>query len=283
MTIYISAKLGSNRKGRFLHSIVQAQPLTSDWQSNPPQQGLLLVQGDELNQVEDWRTLYHWSMQTGCAALVVDPLTSKTDCWQAPELEIDWHLAAAPNIIDANTDGLTKLLADEITQKIVGFSGSSNATLHQIADVVHTRYIRKHSNSGLFAMTTLPLWSLNLLDHSDILLDWLNWLITHSGDTTPSIVEVNKADFIPDKKDEVVLLLIYAIPGLTAKEICQHQTVKMLFDTSTLAIDQRWLDLYQYGFISENRLTEKGNTILINSDYWAYAELLCEQLRTGTQ
>ena len=57
----------------------------------------------------------------------------------------------------------------------------------------------------------------------------------------------------------------------------------MLFDTSTLAIDQRWLDLCQYGFISENRLTEKGSNVLMNSDYWAYAELLCEQLRTGTQ
>ncbi|MGH2248828.1 hypothetical protein ACQ1Y8_15640, partial [Enterococcus faecalis] len=77
-----------------------------------------------------------------------------------------------------------------------------------------TRYVRKHSNSGLFAVTTLPLWSLNLLDHTEVLVDWLNWFVDHAGVTTPVAEEkAELAAYLPDKYDLVVLLLLDAGHG----------------------------------------------------------------------
>ncbi|SUB18632.1 Uncharacterised protein [Pantoea agglomerans] len=72
MSLYLSAALASNRKGRFLQTVAGATPLTKDWISSPPASGLLIVQAEELTDANTMQHLYHWAMQAGCAALVIN-------------------------------------------------------------------------------------------------------------------------------------------------------------------------------------------------------------------
>ena len=149
-------------------------------------------------------------------------------------------------------------------------------------DVVHTRYVRKHSNSGLFAVTTLPLWSLNLLDHTEALVGWLNWFVDHAGVATPVAEEkAELAAYLPDKYDLVVLLLLYAGHGKSLAALVDNDTVKLMFDLNSLDAIKRSETLQLHGFINEAGLTESGKASLQASQYWAYAPLLSEQLDTG--
>lgn len=281
MSIYLSAVLGGNRKGRFLQSVVGAKLLTTDWLSSPPTSGLLLVQGEELVDADVLQLLYQWAMQTGCAALIVNPQANQLVLLEQLSTPLDWQLIPA-TFNAKETGGLIALLASETDQAIVGFAGSADRCQHQTGDAVHTRFVRKHSNSGLFAITTLPLWSLSLLDHAEILINWLKWFIDHAGIVEP--ITEHKAeltDYIPDKQDLVVLLLLYAGHGMTLQALAEHDAVKLMFEIDSLDIVKRGDVLQQYGFINDTGVTVAGKASLQTSQYWVYAPLLSEQLTTG--
>ena len=282
MTIYLSMPLSANRKGRFLQSIIGAQPLGEDWRIGSPKEGLLLVQGHELANLADLQHLYDWSMQSGCAALVIEPTSKLHNLWSSSSIGLDWQLV--PVVSAEQCDGLAGLVASETTLHVDGFTGSADLHLHHVGDKVHTRYVRKHSNSGLFAVTTLPLWSLNLLDQGDCLVEWLSWFINHAGVVTKQH-ETTQANgsFEPDQQDMVVLLLRYAGQGLTLQALAEHAAVKILFDVESLNIEQRGVTLEQHGYIKGNTLTKQGQDCLESSGYFAYAELLTEQIERGAQ
>ncbi|WP_228705519.1 hypothetical protein [Klebsiella pneumoniae] len=238
MSLYLSAALASNRKGRFLQTVAGATPLTKDWISSPPASGLLLVQAEELTDANTMQRLYHWAMQAGCAALVINLKAEQFTLLAHLSSPLDWQLV--PAVLRVQEPGLTALLASETDQAIAGFTGSADRHQHQAGDVVHTRYIRKHSNSGLLAFTTLPLWSLTLLDHSEILVRWLNWFVDHAG-IAERIIEPNapSTDYTPDKHDLVVLLLLYAGSSMSLQALSEHNAVKLMFDVNSLDIVKR--------------------------------------------
>lgn len=281
MSLYLSAALASNRKGRFLQTVAGATPLTTEWISSPPASGLLLVQAEELTDTNTLQCLYHWAMQAGCAALVINLKAEQFTLLAQLPSPLDWQLV--PAILRMQEEpGLTALLTSETDQAIAGFTGSADRHQHQAGDVVHTRYIRKHSNSGLLAFTTLPLWSLNLLDHSEILVSWLNWFVDHAGIAEQIIgPKAPSTDYTPDKHDLVVLLLLYAGSGMSLQALSEHNTVKLMFDVNSLDIVKRGETLRQHDFIDEAGITATAKTCLKASQYWAYAPLLSEQLHTG--
>lgn len=280
MSFFLSSALASNRKGRFLQTVVGAEALEADWRSAPPDSSLLMVQAEELIDNDACQNLHQWAMQAGCAALIIDPKTGQLDTLGQLPSALDWTIT--PATLSVQESGLTAILSSETNQAIGGFAGSADHRQHMAGDVVHTRYVRKHSNSGLFAVTTLPLWSLNLLDHAEVLVSWLNWFIDHAG-VANSIAEekTELAEYSPDKYDLVVLLLLYAGNGRSLDGIVGNDTVKLLFDVNSLDITKRSEVLQQHGFINEAGLTETGKATLQMSQYWTYAPLLSEQLNTG--
>ncbi|MBO1380989.1 hypothetical protein BVJ63_08035 [Vibrio cholerae] len=280
MSFYLSSALASNRKGRFLQAVAGAIPLEAEWLSSPPSSGLLLVQAEELNEKQTLIGLFQWAMQTGCSALVINPQPEQHVEFAELQPALDWTFAPASLI--SEDPGLTAVLASETNQAVVGFVGSADHRQHMAGDVVHTRYVRKHSNSGLFAITTLPLWSLNLLDHTEALVGWLNWFVDHAGVATPVAEEkAELAAYLPDKYDLVVLLLLYAGHGKSLVALVDNDTVKLMFDVNSLDVIKRSETLQLHGFIHETGLTESGKASLQASQYWAYAPLLSEQLDTG--
>lgn len=280
MSFYLSSALASNRKGRFLQTIAGAEALELDWLSAPPDSGLLMVQAEELIDNDACQNLHQWAMKAGCAALIIAPQTGQLDTLGQLPSALDWTIT--PATFSAQEPGLNAMLVSETNQAIIGFAGSADQKQHMAGDVVHTRYVRKHSNSGIFAVTTLPLWSLNLLDHTEVLVSWLNWFIDHAGVRNTTAVEKSELEeYSPDKYDLVVLLLLYAGSGRSLDGIVGNDTVKLLFDLNSLDITKRCEALQQQGFIKGSDLTETGKSALQLSQYWAYASLLSEQLNTG--
>ncbi|EPF7974996.1 hypothetical protein ACSVUT_000718 [Vibrio harveyi] len=280
MSFYLSSALANTRKGRFLQTVAGAIPLETEWLSLPPASGLLLVQAEELNEKQALIGLFQWAMQTGCSALVINPQPEQHVEFAELQPTLDWTFAAASLI--SEDAGLAAVLASETNQAVVGFAGSADHRKHMAGDVVHTRYVRKHSNSGLFAITTLPLWSLNLLDHTEALVGWLNWFVDHAGVATPVAEEkAELAAYLPNKYDLVVLLLLYAGHGKSLAALVDNDTVKLMFDVNSLDAIKRSETLQQHGFINEAGLTDSGKASLQASQFWAYAPLLSEQLDTG--
>lgn len=280
MSFYLSAALASNRKGRFLQTVAGALPLETEWLNSPPDSGLILLQAEELVDKKVLQSVYLWAMQPGCATLLINPqIEPLTELGSLPT-PLDWTVT--PATLCTEEAGLTEVLADETSQAIAGFTGSADHRLHMAGDLAHTRYIRKHSNSGLFALTTMPLWSLSLLDHGDILISWLNWFVDHAGVAAPPAKEkAELADYSPDKYDLVVLLLLYAGNGKGLMELTDNDALKLMFDVNSLDVLKRCEVLQEYGYINEAGLTEHGEASLQASKYWAYASLLSEQLNTG--
>lgn len=95
MSLYLSAALASNRKGRFLQTVAGATPLTKDWISSPPASGLLLVQAEELTDANTMQRLYHWAMQAGCAALVINLKAEQFTLLAHLSSPLDWQLVPA--------------------------------------------------------------------------------------------------------------------------------------------------------------------------------------------
>ncbi|MFP1482766.1 hypothetical protein ACLB1S_03625 [Escherichia coli] len=134
------------------------------------------------------------------------------------------------------------------------------------------------------AFTTLPLWSLTLLDHSELLVSWLNWFVDHAG-IAERIIEPKapSTDYTPDKHDLVVLRSLYAGGGiLNLQALSEHNAVKLMFDVNSLDIVKRGEMLRQHDFIDDAGHNSYGKHADKPRQYWAYAPLLGEQLHTGT-
>lgn len=280
MNIYLSQALARNRKGRFLQAIIGAIPLAAEWPHSMPASGLLLVQAEELTHSDALLALYQWAMQVGCAVLVIDPLSANLALLAKLPTPLDWSLA--PSNMSAKEPAIALILADETNQALIGFSGSADRQQHMVGDIVHTRYIRKHSNSGVFAVTTLPLWSLNLLDHAEVIESWLHWFVERAGQATLTTEKQPElAVYSPDKYDMVVMLLLYAGSGKSLDKLVDSDSVKQVFDVNSLDITKRCEVLQVHGFINAAGLTDAGKASLQASQYWAYAPLLIQQLSTG--
>jgi hypothetical protein len=212
MNIYITQLLSQNRKGRFLQNTIAAKVLESDWRYRAPINGLLIIEASEINGLQEWQKLYNWAMHSGCAVLVINPSQHVDTTWASLIGLVDWQLAPIHGIHCEQS--IAALLSEEIDFALTGFMGDADPECHQIDGVDHTRYIKKHSNSGLFAMTTLPICSLSLLNHQEILLDWLAWFIDHAGVIEKDNHIASKpANFEMEDSDFVVLLMVFAGQG----------------------------------------------------------------------
>ncbi|MEC8012396.1 MAG: hypothetical protein VX185_16700 [Pseudomonadota bacterium] len=278
MSIYLSTALAGHRKGRFLHRVAGAIPLESYWLKALPSAGLFIVEAAELADQEALQGLHDWAMQPGCAALVVNPPSQFCQLTQ-PSLSLDWSFEPVVSAQDSKGEGITAILATEIHQKVIGFAGSADSQLHTVGALVHTRYVRKHGNSGLFAVTTLPLWSLSLMDHAADLISWLHWFIDHAGVARVQRKEEHSIEYVPDQHDMVILLLLFAGHGKTIKALVEQDAVKLMFDVESLHALRRSELLQKHGFIHETGLTELGRDCLQASPFWGYASLLSEQIK----
>lgn len=273
--IFLSEYLSGVSKGRILKRLIKPEIAGQVL----PESGLLLVSAKELN-IDNINFYVDWSQQAGCALLILEPHEQLMELCKQTNLELDWILEYSEHTICEHDAFDFQILQSEILQSFRGYSGSYEPVKHHIGDLVHTRYIRRHSNSGVFAVTTLPLWSVNLLDAANQVKAWLNWFLDHCGTKSNGahVVEVVNT-YKLNQLDYTVLLLVHLLPEYSCGHIKEKIEHLGIFDLNQLDLLNRYGILENEKFIANKNLTQKGITALQDSYIWNYAEPLAQQLK----
>jgi hypothetical protein len=140
----------------------------------------------------------------------------------------------------------------------------------------HTRHWKTHSNSGLIAATTLPLWSISLLDQAALVQDFLAKIERHCGLPSVSAEETKLQEDAIHPEDVTVLVCSYGLNVATAEGLLSRlKTYAVpLLNLANFDLPESMARLKNAGLINDNGLTEQGLAHLMGCKYWAFAETL---------
>jgi hypothetical protein len=190
-------------------------------------------------------------------------------------IPVPWRIYR-PQKVEPEADRLTKLLASEVRHELTG-------TVQVATDIggqwkgggINTGYYRKHPHAGLFAMTCLPLWSLMVLDHREVLQTWIGTLHGLAGEPAlQRAADEQSQTFHPSKNHFAMLLhLCERVFDSTDEAVAALADSPVL--TMPAAAAQQCLQQLEEAKLAVNgKLTEAGRSMLLGSPYAAYAEAM---------
>jgi hypothetical protein len=166
-----------------------------------------------------------------------------------------------------------------VSFRLSGVDGDSDGSQGYLwsSGLPSTRYWKAHSNSGLIAATTLPIWSITLMDSSTLVQDWLRALFSHVGE--PAATEARddgNSVATPTPQDFAVMVCCHAYgvgsPNALADAL-QRQPVQVMslrgFDVPGIFGRLRAMAL-----VEEHGLSTRGLELLRESAFWGYAAQL---------
>lgn len=270
MNLYLTPELRAHRRGRFLASLLA---IRSSSEQALPKSGFVFMTGEQLQASPELQAeCISWARQPGCSLLLLPP-------YKAGSIfrSLDWviELTSSP-LANAPQDSLETILAGELSHMLQGLDGacSSGALLGDHA--CHTRYWKAHSNSGLIAVTALPLWSISLLDHADKVLAFLAELDKYTGKPSASIPKDEPQKNTLHPQDVTVMVCCYGFDLATADGLSDrlHRYVVPLLNLASFDLPESINRLRRGGLLDDNGLTETGLAFLQASKYWSFAENL---------
>tara|TARA_R110002072_G_scaffold302794_1_gene488785 strand:+ start:23636 stop:24451 length:816 start_codon:yes stop_codon:yes gene_type:complete len=270
MSIFVEDKLTQNRKGRFLCNLLSADGFDAE---SLPDAGLLIMTGEDFALCTYQAEVQAWTAQPGRVLLLLPPYGDQ------PLFNsnlLDWQLTASTQENIGSVGSLASLLASETELALVGTDGDSLPEHSFENGQLHTRYFRKHTNSGMLVATCLPLWSITLLDHGPVVKSWLRWFIEHTGVAQPVVTKHSKFEL--SAGDLNLLVCAFGFGSSNLDWVIESNQKMALFDLQKLMAKERWPLLLEHGYLDKQRLSEKGQEALEGSPYWAYAQALKRQL-----
>lgn len=273
MNLLLSNGLQAHRRGRFLGTLLgltqtDVQPSCAD--------GLLLMSGEEFqassSEQAGWRP---WARQPGHALVLLPPFN------EGVVVEgLDWTIALlqeSPTAITAAS--LPDALAAEVSYQLSAGDGASDSSQGHLwaAGRPNTRFWKAHSNSGLIAATTLPIWSISLINSATLVQDWLSALFAHVGKPAVPEAPVDEHSVAtPTPKDFAVMVCCHAYGVGSADTLLnalQSQPVPVMnlrgFDIAHIFGRLRAMAL-----VEEHGLSARGLEQLRQSAFWGYATQL---------
>ena len=173
------------------------------------------------------------------------------------------------------------LLAAEVTLQLAGSDGDSdNSQGHAwTSGQLNTRFWKAHSNSGLVAATTLPIWSITLLDSGLLAQEWLAALCSHVGKAAATVATADAgAAATPTPRDFAVLVCCHAY-GVGAPDALvaalQRQAVQLM-DLRGFDVPGIFARLRAMALVEESGPSTKGLELLRQSAFWGYAARMKE-------
>lgn len=271
MNIYLPLELSAHRRGRFLASLlgIEAAPGVE-----LPSSGMLLMIGETFQAGGELQTArLAWARQPGCALLLLPP-------YQAGPIlpTLDWVIdyASAPPAVSAS-DSLAGLLGQEMIYRLQGRDGSVETTQgEQGIQMCHTRYWKSHANSGLLAVTTLPLWSISLLNHTLSVRAFLDDIGRHVGRVSSSAARSTPVETVLEPRDMTVMVCCYGFNVVSAASLSERLGAYAvpLLNLAEFDLPASIARLREHGFIDDQAMTEAGLAYLSASKFWAFAENL---------
>ncbi len=267
--VTLIGKLAGHPRGRSLITSLGAVPRGS----NPDGDGICLSFASELQDVgiDQQKSLVAWAHEPCRTLLLLPPL--KLDEFKVP---VSWRVINAGTIDSSKNKGLSKLLSAEIKYELITEMQPAKLIDGEWSGGgINTAYFRKHPNSGVFAVTTLPLWSLTTLDHKQQLFDWLQQLHSLAG------LPIEQEE-MPDATQDLKLtpdhfaLMLHLVSGRWKN---RQSALRSLQDSVVLSLpESRALicmeDLENNWLADQGKLTEQGKFALQASPYKAYASTL---------
>ncbi len=273
MNLLLSNGLQAHRRGRFLGTLLglanaDVQPARAD--------GMVLMTGEEMQDPSsDQAAWLRWARQPGHALVllppfkagpVVDGLDWRVDLLQDPPSAV----ASAP---------LSALLAAEVSFRLSGVDGDSDGSQGHLwsSGRPSTRFWKAHSNSGLIAATTLPIWSITLMDSATLVQDWLRALFSHVG--KPAATEApddGNSVATPTPQDFAVMVCCHAY-GVGSPDALGHALQRQPVQVMSLRgfdVPGIFGRLRAMALVEEHGLSTRGLELLRESAFWGYAAQL---------
>jgi hypothetical protein len=270
VNLYLTPELQANRRGRFLASLLSISP---SLEQTFPKEGFVLMIGEQLQTSAELQAEgMAWGRQPGCTLLLLPPYKAGSIF---PFLDWVVEFKSSP-LANADQTSLETILAGELSHRLQGSDGDciTDSSLDNLA--CHTRYWKAHSNSGLIAVTTLPLWSISLLDHADKVLAFLTELDNYTGKSSATIAreEPQTEPLLPE--DITVLVCCYGFDLTTADSLSERLRgyAVPLLNLASFDLPESIRRLRCEGLIDDMSLTETGLAFLRASRYWPFAENL---------
>jgi len=270
--LYLTPELQAHRRGRFLASLLD---INLSPEHGLPQTGFVLMTGEQLQASPDLQEeCAAWVRQPGCSLLLLPP-------YKEGRIShfLDWEIELVPSFLVADQQpSLENLLKDEVSYRLRGIEGEciEQASSSELAS--HTRYWKTHSNSGLIAATTLPLWSISLLDQAALVNDFLAKVERHCGvqSVTTDVEEKKPQEDAIRPQDATVLVCCYGFNVATTEELLSRLKTNgvPLLNLASFDLPENMSRLRNAGLLNDRGVTEQGVTHLMESKYWGFAENL---------
>lgn len=276
MKVFLTPTLHAHRRGRFLQGLLDAEPLSVQ---ALPETGLLLMTGEEFQGLEDksqQQTYLTWSRQASCALVLLPP-------FQEGKIvdEVDWSIHFASNSLNAmTTDSIAALLAAEMVYGLDARDGGSEQSQGHfwLDHSINTRYWKAHVNTGVFAATTLPIWSISLIDQSSRLKEWLIWLYEQAGKCSAVEKQVSEKDSVEVllPHDYTIMVCCYGFGVASSSAIIEKlsQSAVPIIQLANFDIEDSLKRLKRLAYLGDDGLTSTGLEKLQSGRYWVFAEHL---------
>jgi hypothetical protein len=269
--LYLTPEMQAHRRGRFLASLLG---ISQTSELGLPNSGFVLMTGEALQASrETQEECAAWVRQPGCSLLLLPPYQKGIVIHF-----LDWGVELAPSSSAAvNQASLMSMLAGEMTYNLRGMDGACTEDMLPGELTCYTRYWKAHSNSGLLAATTLPIWSISLLDQAALVHEFLANIERHCGVPSVSAQEIKPQEDIAIRpEDATVLVFSYGFNIATAEGLLSNlKTYAVpLLNLANFDLPESMVRLRNAGLINDNGLTEQGIAHLMGCKYWAFAESL---------
>jgi hypothetical protein len=268
--VLLHGSLAAHRRGRILQEAMSAVP-----SSGLPDGGAVVLEFAEAFQAAERgqrARLIEWTKAPGHLLLLVPPFGPA-----ACDAPVTWR-AERVDGAPRGGQGLAELLAPEVGYRLTGHLQTPaipGATWSDLSVCVGV--YRMHPAAGLFAVTTLPLWSLAVLDATAELDDWLGSLLHLAGESRPP-QPVEVAPLSADHFGFLVYLLSQAFGD--AEQALRGLSSSPVFRISEERGRSLLADLQGRGLVDGAAPSRVAEELVMQSPYAHYVSALREVSRS---
>jgi hypothetical protein len=267
-TIHIIGKLAGNPRGKRLQKYLAAS-LAGEL---PEGAGLCLAGGQDYQTrtPAEQRSWLAWAALPGNALLLVPPF--QTSVRHEPS---NWEITSLDGspALDSLAHQVVQLTQQEISASLTrGMAPTMNPLIDGGTRLQLNGLFRKHPDSGIFAVTVVPVWSLALADHVPALVDWLSVWKSLAGRPNHEDDSADPEAFEPTQLH--YSLMLYLASGSFPDRATALAALEWndTFDFSGRDVGSLLDDVTAAQWVSNATLTDLGRNALMTSPYRAFAE-----------